>query len=64
MSNLTYRKLLAIEEALCARLAGAIDHDGPPVQRDYEHALSWVQQELERRLAAATSLSRRISDEA
>lgn len=60
MSNLSYRKLVAIEEALHARLAGAIDHD-EPVRRDYEHALSWVQQQLEKRLKAASARSRRVA---
>lgn len=57
MSHLTYRKLVAIEEALHARLAGALDHSGPPVRRDYEHALSWVQQQIEKRVVSSTFAS-------
>lgn len=43
--RLTLHRLRAIEEALCHRLAGPIEHDGDPGeprQVDYDRALDWV----------------------
>ena len=48
--RLTVRRLAAIEEALCSRLAGPIDLEGEDFCiDDYDHALSWVWQEMARR---------------
>ena len=50
-NRLTRRDLLAIEEALRFRLAGEIkpaDDNGDPRREDYEHALSVVEDRLNR----------------
>lgn len=40
------RRLLAIEEALHARLAGAIEDVGDLQNEDYEAAVAWVEEQL------------------
>jgi hypothetical protein len=45
--RLTKRKLEAIQESLCARLAGELDgSDGDVPREDYEQALEWVRQKI------------------
>lgn len=47
MTRLTTRRLRAICEGLCNSLAGALDNDLE--REDYEAALAWAQEQLERR---------------
>ena len=56
MAVLSTRRLLAIEEALHAKLAGAVgDSDGDLPRDAYEGALAWAQAKLQRRSQAASS---------
>jgi len=47
--RLTTHHLKAMAEALTFRLAGYIDDDDDYPRQDYEGAMSWVQNEIERR---------------
>jgi hypothetical protein len=50
MPSLNTRRLQAIEEALHAKLAGAVgDSDGDLPRDAYEGALAWAEEQLNRR---------------
>lgn len=48
-TTLTEKRLLAIREALNARLAESIDPTGEIKRKDYQNALEWCRQEISKR---------------
>lgn len=56
--NLTRRLLEAMEEALMSRTAAEMDVEDIPTE-DYQDALTWVQNQLERRERKPAKLAKR-----